>query len=162
MRLIYPGGQEVRKSYDALGRVTRVLDEQNRHIASYGYASSTRLREQNLGGVLQASFTYETDKDWLRSIAYHSAETSEVIEGSTYHYDAVGNCIEEIQVRRGKDAGERYFYDSANRLVKVQYGVRSLSDPESPFEQEVLYELSPTGIWQRKTTPRPRRKWRRP
>jgi len=36
--------------------------------------------------------------------------------------------------------------------VKVQYGVNRLSDPNSQFENEVLYELSPAGIWQVKTT----------
>jgi YD repeat-containing protein len=152
VRLIYPSGQEVRKSYDSLRRVTEVLDGQSYLIASYSYGSGTQLREQQLGKVLKAAFTYEPGKDWLSSIIYRSIGTGEIIEGNKCRYDAVGNRIQEVQLRRGRDSGERYFYDSANRLVKAQYGVKRLSDSDSPFEEEVFYELSPAGIWQLKTT----------
>ena len=152
VRLIYPSGQEVRKSYDSLRRVTEVRDGQSQFIASYSYGSGTQILEQQLGNVLKAAFTYEPDRDWLSSVIYRSIDTGEIIEGSKCRYDAVGNRIEEVQLRRGRDFGERYFYDSANRLVKVQYGVKRLSDSDSQFEKEVLYELSPTGIWQLKTT----------
>lgn len=147
----YPGGQEVHTSYDLLGRVVEVRGQEGR-IAAYGYGASTQCREQLLGDVLKVTYTYEPGKDWLSSIVYRSAETDEVVEGRQYRYDAAGNRIQEVQLRRGEDYGERYFYDSANRLVKVQYGVERLSDPNSPFEREVVYELAPTGIWQRKTT----------
>ena len=102
--------------------------------------------------MLKAAFTYEPDRNWLSSVIYRSIATGEIIGGSKCRYDAVGNRIEEVQLRRGRDFGERYFYDSANRLVKVQYGVKRLSDPDSQFEKEVLYELSSTGIWQLKMT----------
>ena len=152
VRLIYPSEQEVRKSYDSLRRVTAVRDGQSRLIASYSYGWGTQLREQQLGNVLKAAFTYEPGKDWLNSVIYRSLDTGEIIEGSKYRYDAAGNRVEEVQLGRGRNFGERYFYDSANRLVKVHYGVKRLSDPDSQFEEEVLYELSPTGIWQLKVT----------
>ncbi|MDQ3773815.1 MAG: DUF6531 domain-containing protein [Pseudomonadota bacterium] len=147
----YPGGQEVHISYDLLGRVVEVRG-QDGLIAAYKYASGTQFRQQRLGDVLKATYTYEPGKDWLSSLVYRSVQTDQIVEGSKYRYDAAGNRIQEVQLRRGEDVGERYFYDSANRLVKVQYGVERLSDPDSPFEREVVYELSPTGIWQRKTT----------
>ncbi|MDO8937752.1 MAG: DUF6531 domain-containing protein [Methylicorpusculum sp.] len=152
VRLIYPSGQEVRKSYDVRRRVTEVLDEQSQSIASYSYGSDNQILEQQVGNALKAHFTYEPDRDWLNGIIYRSIETGEIIEGSKCRYDAVGNRIEEVQLRRNRNSGERYFYDSANRLVKVQYGVKNLADPDSQFDEEVLYELSPTGIWQLKTT----------
>ena len=52
----------------------------------------------------------------------------------------------------GENFGDRYTYDTANRLVDVQYGVKDLSDPHSAFEQEVRYDLSPVGTWLHKTT----------
>jgi YD repeat-containing protein len=147
----YPGGQELYNSYDVLGRVIEVRG-QDSLIASYIYNSSAQLRQQQLGDSLSVSFRYELGKDRLQSIVYHSAETGAVVEGYRYRYDADGNCIQEAQLRRGEDFGERYYYDSAKRLVKVQYGVEHLSDPEGAFESEVLYDLSRTGIWRRKTT----------
>jgi YD repeat-containing protein len=152
VRLIYPSGQEIRRAYDSLRRVTEVRNGQSQFIAAYRYGSGAQILEQNLGNVLKAAFTYEPDRDWLSSVMYRSIETGEIIEGSRCRYDAVGNCIEAVQLGRARNSGERYFYDSANRLVKVQYAVKNLADPDSPFEEEVLYELSPTGIWQLKTT----------
>jgi|GEM_PF-901329 len=152
VRLIYPGGQEIRRSYDLLRRVTEVQTGQSQPIASYSYGSGTQILEQNLGNVLKTAFTYEPDREWLSSVIYQSIETGEIIEGSRCRYDAVGNRIEEVQFGRSRNSGERYFYDSTNRLVKVQYAVESLADLDSQFEEEVLYELGPTGIWQLKTT----------
>jgi YD repeat-containing protein len=149
--LSYPDGQEIQKTYDLLGRVVEVR-AQGRLVASYTYGTSTQLHEQQFGDVLKVAFTYEPGKDWLSSVVYRSEALGEIIEGTSYRYDAAGNCIQEIQLRRGDDFGERYFYDTANRLVKVQYGVERLSDPNSGFEKEVLYELSPTGTWERTTT----------
>jgi hypothetical protein len=102
--------------------------------------------------VLKAAFTYEPGKDRLNGVSYRSIGTGRIIEGSKCRYDAAGNRIEEIQLRRGRNSGQRYFYDSANRLVKAQYGVEHLSDPDSDFEKEEIYELSSTGFWRVKTT----------
>lgn len=150
--LIYPSGQDVHKSFDLRRRVTEVRDGQSVLIASYKYGLGTQLRELQLGNVVKATFEYEPGKGWLNSIIYRSADTGEIIEGYKYLYDAVGNRVQEVQLRRGRNFGSRYFYDSANRLIRVQYGVERLSDPDSQFEHEVLYELSNTGIWQLKTT----------
>jgi YD repeat-containing protein len=147
----YPGGEEVCRSYDQLGREVEVRDREGK-VASYSYGTATQLRGQQLGEALNVEFGYEAGKDRLSSIMYRSAETGEVVEGSRYGYDAAGNRIFEEQLRRGEGVGERYLYDSASRLVRVQYGVERLADGESPFEQEVLYELSPTGTWQRRIT----------
>lgn len=152
VRLTYPSGQEIRSSYDSLRRLTEVRNGQSQLLGSYRYGSGTQILEQNLGDVLKAAFTYEPDRDWLNSIIYRSIKTGEVIKGSECRYDVVGNRIEERQLRHDTNSGERYIYDSANRLVKAQYGVKDLADPDSPFVEEVLYELSPTGIWQLKTT----------
>lgn len=152
VRLTYPSGQGIRSSYDSLGRLIEVRDGNSQLIAAYRYGAGTQILEQNLGSVLKANYSYEPDRGFLSSVIYRSFETGEIIEGSKCHYDAVGNRIEEIHLRGNGNYGERYFYDSANRLVKVQYGVQDLADPASPFDQEILYELSPTGIWQLKTT----------
>jgi YD repeat-containing protein len=146
----YPGGQEIHKTHDLLGRVVEVQG-QSGPIASYSYRAGTQVNRQQLGDVLYATYTYEPGKDWLSSVIYRSIETGEAVEGRLYRYDAAGNRIQEVRLRRGSDFGERYFYDSANRLVKVQYGVERLADPVSPFNKEVIYELGPTGTWQRQT-----------
>src|SRR5262249_7512808 len=104
------------------------------------------------GDVLQVTFTYEPGKNWVNGIRYRSMRERSIIEGSRYLYDSVGNRMQEVQQRHGKGFGDRYFYDSANRLVGVQYGVEHLDNPSSRFEREVQYDLSSVGTWKRKTT----------
>jgi YD repeat-containing protein len=144
-RLVYPGGREVHKTYDALRRVSEVRDRGNAPVAEYDYRSTGQLKRQKLGDTLEATFDYKPCQGCLREVVYRSARDGRIIEGSRYLYDVAGNRTQETQLHRGDNSGERYLYDSANRLVGVQYGVEELGDPRSTFEQEVRYDLSPVG-----------------
>lgn len=149
--LSYPGGREVHKTYDILRRVSEVRD-QDGTIASYTYGVGAQMHRLQLGSGLQVLYAYDAGRDRLQSIIYQSVANGAQIEGTIYRYDNLGNRIQEVRLRRGEDFGDRYFYDEANRLFKVQYGVLRLSDPASRFEREDTYELNPTGAWDRKTT----------
>ncbi len=73
------------------------------------------------------------------------------MEGTRYAYDLTGNRIHEIQLPGDETSGERYIYDSAGRLIGVQYGVKDVTNPNSGFEKEVRYELGPAGTWSTRT-----------
>lgn len=149
--LIYPGGHEVRKLYDRLGRVSEVRDGRDGLVAEYAYRASDQLERQKIGEVLEAAFAYKACQSCLSEIVYRSTRDGRIIEGSRYLYDAVGNRTQEFQLHRGDDFGERYFYDSANRLIGVRYGVEKLEDPGSEFAEEVEYDLGPAGTWRHRT-----------
>jgi YD repeat-containing protein len=144
----YPGGQEIKKSYDVLRRVCDVREQTGVRIAGYGYHSAGKLEKQTLGDDIEVTFAYDQRRRGLTEIAYHSAKEDRLIDGNRYAYDLAGNRVHEAPLHRGDHYGERYSYDLANRLTGVHYGVANLDDPESAFERQVDYELNLDGTWQ--------------
>ena len=133
----YPGGQQIRKTYDVLNRVSEVRDGQDNLIAQYTYRSSRQRRHQKLGNVLEATYSYLPSKLRLESVQYRSIQDGHIIEGNQYSYDEAGDRTQEFQLSGGPAFGERYLYDSAGRLVDVRYGVQDLADPNSSFQVQV-------------------------
>jgi YD repeat-containing protein len=154
VRLTYPGGREIVKAYDSLRRVTEVRegsDGKNARIASYSYGSRPGVRQKQLGTFLKADFSYDRVSGRLSSVVYRSITTDDVVESYNYRYDDAGNRIEELQFRDGRQLGNRFAYDSANRLILARYGVKDMQDPASTGDREVSYELAASGLWQLKT-----------
>ena len=150
-RILYPGGTDVLRSYDLIGRVAEIKDGAGNLISKYAYRSSHQLREQQMGGALRATFAYKTCQGCLMEVVYRSVADGSVVAGARYGYDLVGNRTHEAQLDRGDKFGERYSYDARNRLVGVQYGVVNLQDPKSTFDREVRYDLDPVGSWLHRT-----------
>jgi YD repeat-containing protein len=153
--LTYPSGQEVHKTYDVLKRVSEVRDGDNKLIAQYTYRSRRQLLQKRLGTVLEATYTYKPCQCRLSSVTYRSTADGRVVDGNQYLYDVVGNRTQEVQLHISNTFGDRFVYDTANRLINAQYGVENLNDPTSKFDHEVQYELDPVGTWQKQTTLNP-------
>jgi YD repeat-containing protein len=149
--LRYPSGQHVRKSYDPHNRVLEVGDGAHRTWAKYSYGAGNQLEAAVIGDVLTASFHYAAAENWLSEVTYRSGKNGDIVAASRYQHDAAGNRIHEEQAEKASNFGERYVYDSAHRLVGAQYGVDDLRDPNSRFEQEVTYVLSPASTWLHRT-----------
>ena len=147
--LIYPGGEEIHKSYDIRNRVTDVKNKSKDTIASFIYRANDQIAKMLLGKVIETDFTYNS-QEHLESIEYRSTDDRKLIEGFRYQYDDSGKKTHEIQLSGGSTYGERYYYDNANRATKAQHGVQDVFDPNSSFEQETSYEHFPEGSWKRR------------
>ncbi|CAN7585600.1 DUF6531 domain-containing protein [Pararhizobium sp. LjRoot238] len=146
----YSDNYAVDVSFDQLRRPVDVAGPLG-PVASFTYRSSTQVDRVRLGEGLRAVYDYEPETNWLARVVYRAQRTGTVSDGAGYSYGAGGRRLQEVHLRRSDDAGERYFYDSAHRPMRAQYGVLRLSDPNSPFDRDVLYQLGPTGLWQRRT-----------
>jgi YD repeat-containing protein len=150
--LTYPGGDEARRSYDSLGRLTAVRDSRDGLITQYMYRSGEQLRRQTIGRTLRANFGYQSPENWLNEIFYRSAETGEVISGSRYLHDRRGNRVVAMRAQMGRLAGEAYIYDSAARLIEVQHGIERPGHSNDGFAGTITYTLDGVGAWREKTT----------
>ena len=151
VRVRYPSGREIERRFDARGRVLEVRDG-DRTIASYRYSGNGRPGVQELAGLLTARFSYEPATNRLSRLTYRSVRGGDLVEGRAYRYDARGNPVQSVALRRGEAAGDSYAWDSLDRVVLVRYDVDGLSDPDGRFAREVHYALGPSGLWQAKTT----------
>jgi YD repeat-containing protein len=148
-QLTYPSGEEVHKTYDNRGRVTTVKNKAQELIASFVYRGNDKIDKMALGDLIETQFSYNAQQR-LQTIEHKRKDTGDLIEGFRYQYDAIGKPTQEIQLSVSPTFGERYFYDSADRAIKAQYGVEDVFDSISPFEQVTLYEYFPEGGWQRR------------
>ncbi|MES0096634.1 DUF6531 domain-containing protein [Mesorhizobium sp. M0019] len=148
--LLYPGGREVRKSYDAQQRITEIRDGQL--VAAYSYASSTQIKERRSGNVLRSTYVFENGRDRLRSITHQAGDSGKIIGESTYTYDVSGNVIREDQLQLESRYSQDLIYDDSGRLVSVSYGAARSAKFDIRGETEVIYKLSRSGTWQSKIT----------
>jgi YD repeat-containing protein len=147
--LVYPGGEEVHKTYDIRKRVTSLRNKAGETIASFIYRADNQIAKMLLGNVIEADFSYNL-QERLESIEYTRTDNHRLVEGFQYQYDSTGKMTHEIQLSVGATYGDRYYYDDANRATKAQYGVQDVFDPNSSYEQETLYEHFPEGSWKRR------------
>ena len=147
--VVYPGGEEVRRSYDVRNRVTAVHDKAGERIASFSYGGHDQVTAMVLGDVIDTALSYNAQQR-LESIEYRRTNDHELVDGFRYQYDATGKTTHEIQSISGTSYGERYYYDDAGRAIRAQYGVQDVFDPNSTFEQETSYEHFPDGLWKRR------------
>jgi YD repeat-containing protein len=146
----YPGGTELQRTYDAAGRLLEVRTSSGEVIARYEYYWGDLVaRRENRGAV--STFAYDPVSHRLRSLSHNAGSEAEPVLAHEYRYDVAGNRVQEDTFSTVGRVGQRYYYDSAHRLVRVQYGVgpaRGVHD----FAEQRDYELSPTGVWTRVTT----------
>lgn len=147
----YPGGNVLQYNYDEAGRVTAITDNQQRTIATYQYNPLGQFDSIIYYNGSRADFKYDGQQR-LESIKFTDTANKKLLDGTRYGYDAAGRVIFEVHLYQGKDKGDRYFYDNANRLIKAQYGVDNVSDVNSSFENETLFTYTPEGLWSDRTT----------
>lgn len=141
-----PGGDVLRRAYDARRRVTGVLRADGTEIARFAYDGLNRPVDATLAGAVRASWSYDA-RQRITSVEYRAVADGRLVDGFRYRYDAAGRMAAEVALRRGPRAGERYAFDEAGRPVLARYGVGDLDDPRSAFESEASYTLSPEGRW---------------
>ena len=147
-KITYPSGEVVRKTYDIRGRITEVWDGQNKLISSYVYRSGRNLQKQVIADVMEVDYAYNPCKNSLRELIYRTKD-GDILEGTRYRYTDACKPESEVQLYRGERYGECYYFDSADRLVKVKYDVEDVDDPASKFGREVEFDLNPSGLLKR-------------
>lgn len=148
-RVVYPSGQEVRQRHDRAGRITEIRNRNDQRVAQYDYHSNGRVLRQRLGDTLDVNYRYKQCQGQLLEVAYRSVQDDTLVDGHRYHYDLAGNMLQEVQLHRSQRFGDRFGYDTGNRLVKAEYGVQNVDDPDSDSQLTVDYDYSPTGTWER-------------
>lgn len=150
VRLTYPSGREVHRTFDAINRVIDVAD-QTGPIAHYRYSASTRRYSQRLGEHLEATFSY-TRNDLLEGVSYRRHDTGEIVESSVCRYDGAGKLIHEERRSGEEAASDQFTHDGAGRLVQADYDGNLLSTAGARLPRSVSYELTPAGLIRMKTT----------
>jgi YD repeat-containing protein len=146
-RIVYPGGDDVRRSYDGRRRLTSVALN-GAAVAAFDYADDDRVSRVSFGDVLTATLEYDARRR-LASVEYRAADGG-LVDGYRYAYDAAGRMIHEMQLARGQAFGERYAFDAARRPVQAEYGVADVTDAGSAFEQRTTYDYFPEGRWRQR------------
>lgn len=147
----YPGGKNLQYDYDVLGRVTSIRGNQLLNIATYQYNALGQFDNIRYYNGIKALFRYDLQHR-LESIVFSDTVNDKLLDGVRYGYDAAGRMSYEVHLYKGLNHGNRYFYDNANRLIQVQYGVENVLAPNSPFKETILYSYSPEGLWSNKMT----------
>lgn len=148
-RIRYPGGEDVRRRHDVRRRITAVETSAGEVLSGVRYGPGGAVEEMTLGGVVKVACAYDV-RVRLASIEYRSAADGTLIEGFRYAWDGAGRIAHEIRLSGGPAFGDRFTFDSANRPVLAQYGVRDVRDPASTFEFETRYEHFPESRWRRR------------
>ncbi|HMH50790.1 MAG TPA: DUF6531 domain-containing protein [Candidatus Acidoferrum sp.] len=146
VRLVYPGGDEVHKTYDLRKRLTTVKNKTGEALGAFVYRANDQIARMRLGSAIEVDFSYNQQQR-LGSLRYSRADNRSLVDGFGYQYDDTGRMIHEIQFAGGPAYGERYYYDDADRPTRAQYGVQNVFDPDSSFEQETSYQHFPEGSW---------------
>ncbi|HMG13905.1 MAG TPA: hypothetical protein VK590_00590 [Saprospiraceae bacterium] len=149
-KISYPGGNIVKRTFDINGNIKIISDHLNKNIASYYYQSDNKIEKIIYDNSINAMMEYDKHNR-LVSIEYHRKDNYELIDGCQYEYDDSGRLLHEIHLDEGKQTGDRYFFDNANRIIKAQYEVEDVYDNNSKFQQEIVYDYFPEGLYKQRT-----------
>lgn len=149
-------GQTTTNAFDQAGRATSVVDAGG--TKSFDYTSESQLWHQYLNGATQATLTYNTNGE-LQTVSYangtHLADldaagrryTDRSIKDLTFvgPYGTITSNTITSRDRNGRVLSEtidgkeyRYSYDTADRLVRTQFGATGFTTPD--YDWQFCYE----------------------
>ena len=141
-RIRYPSGREINQHFDDVGRLTYVEDENG--IIVKNRFESGQLATQNLSEILTNQLDYANcSANCLQEVLYWN-NNDELVDGHQFIYDIDDTVREVRELYYGTDFGERYAYDSANRLTEVQYGAE-LDNNDDRYQRLVEFDLNQIG-----------------
>lgn len=118
-------GKTVYYSYDTLGHLEQICDEEGTEIARYSHTAGGKLKEILHGNGMYTSYEYDTDDNIIRLTLKN--QEGMVFSDFRYEYDLNGNrtlksgsCILPGEESL-KEQVTCYQYDSMNRLVEERY-----------------------------------------
>lgn len=118
-------GKTVYYSYDTLGHLARICDEEGTEIARYSHTAGGKLKEILHGNGMHTLYEYDTDDNIIRLTLKN--QEGIVFSDFRYEYDLngnrtlkSGNCI--LPGEEGlKEQAVYYQYDGMNRLIEERY-----------------------------------------
>ena len=118
-------GKTVYYSYDTLGHLEQICDEEGTEIARYSHTAGGKLKEILHGNGMHTFYEYDTDDNIIRLTLKNQEGT--IFSDFQYEYDLNGNrtlksgsCILPGEESL-KEQMTCYQYDSMNRLVEERY-----------------------------------------
>jgi len=156
--VIYPAGRQIHYAYDTADRMVSVTDPSRPESAAYQYFGLDRvhtrlfangLRSTRLNNSGSADLGFDGARRTI--LLRHLDASNNVLAGFEYRYDAAHN---RASVRRlhhplpGGFRGERYAYDSGNRLISFTEGALDVNhQPVSTPADTQTWILDGVGSW---------------
>ncbi|HLA11235.1 MAG TPA: Ig-like domain-containing protein [Pyrinomonadaceae bacterium] len=123
--------------YDALNRLTRIVEAAGGKANSFSYDPTGKLALRVLGNAVTTSFEYD---GLNRLIRLRDFKGNSVLADHRYSFDAADNLIQDIE---SVDASS-YTYDAMDRLTAMLSGSRGESYSYDSLGNRTASHLSPT------------------
>ena len=114
-------GKTTYYSYDILGRIDELTDDEGKVVAKYTYLPNNLIESITYGNAIQTVYTYDSDQNLSHLLTITSE--GEKLQDFEYAYDLNGNRLSKV----GLGQETHFDYDRVNRLVKAQYNEREES-----------------------------------
>lgn len=135
--LVYTTAYERKKNYTKTTILDLINDTEQVNEEVYNDDGSYTLNYE-MDGEYTGSVKYNFKNQLLESSRY---ENDNLMESSTFEYDAKGNKTKIIQIdSKGKDSIARLEYDEYNQLVRYES-----NDGDSEWVMEFIYEYDDKG-----------------
>lgn len=121
-KLVYPDNSYITYRYDALSRLTKIIDDSNNVLAQYTYDELSRRTLVTLGN--DANVVYEYDLgNRLKKLTNNLDDTNSIVFDYN-DYDKVGN---RLSMKVDDANAHSYTYDNLYQLINVDYNGGSIT-----------------------------------
>ena len=114
-------GKTTYYSYDILGRIDELTDDNGKVVAQYSYLPNNLIESITYGNGIKTTYSYDSDQNISHLLTVTT--TGEKLQDFTYQYDMNGNRLSKV----GLNQETHFAYDNMNRLIKANYNERTES-----------------------------------
>ena len=114
-------GKSTYYSYDILGRINELTDDEGKVVAKYTYLPNNLIESIIYGNGIKTVYSYDSDQNISHLLTLTTE--GEKLQDFAYQYDLNGNRLSKV----GLNQETHFAYDSMNRLIKTQYPNREES-----------------------------------
>lgn len=132
----YPGGKQIKESYDARGRLISILDNAspNNPLVEYVYDTGNRLTNKIFENNTNSEFEYDANSNVVKIEHFLNN-----LVGYEYSHDANNNKIYERNIGQ-INKSQQFYYDDYGRLIQFKTGTLVGNNIPSPI-QDIQYNL---------------------
>jgi len=121
-KLVYPDNSYITYKYDALSRLTKIVDDSNTVLAQYTYDELSRRTLVTLGNDANTVYEYDLGNR-LKKLTNNLDDTNSIVFDYN-DYDKVGN---RLSMKVDDANAHIYTYDNLYQLINVDYNDGSIT-----------------------------------
>ena len=114
-------GKTTYYSYDILGRIDELTDDNGTIVAKYSYLPNNLIESITYGNGIKTTYSYDSDQNISHLLTITT--DGEKLQDFTYQYDLNGNRLSKV----GLNQDTHFAYDNMNRLIRANYNERTES-----------------------------------